>query len=345
MEEGCVESRTSVGKVVLKLAAITVVVLGFAAAAAFWWVSRWLDAPLRLDAPVVLDVPQGQAFARTANQLAELGLIDYPGILSAYTRLADVATAVQAGEYRIVDGQSLNDVLAAMTAGDVIRYQITFVEGWTLGQVLELLQTTPKLDHQLPDVTPETIMSELGFEGAHGEGWFFPDTYEFTRGTSDVVLLRRAHERMRQLLYDAWTGRDAGLPFDSPYEVLVLASIVEKETGREDERGKVARVFVNRLQQGMPLQTDPTVIYGLGDTFDGNLTRAHLNADGPYNTYRRKGLPPTPIALPSRRSIDAVVHPGDGEYLYFVARGDGTSQFSRTLDEHLAAVRRYQLKQ
>jgi UPF0755 protein len=328
----------------VKITGVSLVVLLAALAGGAWWIAAWLDTPLALRSPVDVEIHQGQAFAVTADQLAKSGITHRPRLLTAYARITGIATRVQAGEYRIEPGQTLSGVLEAMAGGVVISYQLTLVEGWTLDQVLTLLSSSAKLDHQLDGVEAAGVMASLGLEGEHGEGWFFPDTYGYTRGTSDRTLLLRAHEQMRKTLAAAWEERDAGLPFDSPYEVLIMASIVEKETGREEERGKVARVFINRLQRGMALQTDPTVIYGLGRNFDGNLTRVHLNTDGPYNTYRRKGLPPTPIALPSRRSIEAVVHPEAGEYLYFVARGDGTSQFSHTLDEHLAAVRRYQLK-
>ena len=331
-------------KTTIKITSAGLLALLAALAAGAWWITQWIDTPLVLPAPVQVDVPQGQVFAATAEQLAALGVTTHPRLLTAYARITGIATRVQAGEYLIEPGQTLSGVVDAMARGAVISYQVTFVEGWTLDQVLTLLRNSPKLDHQLDGVDAAGVMPVLGLEGEHGEGWFFPDTYTYSAGTSDKTLLLAAHEQMRGVLTKAWEERDAGLPFDSPYELLIMASIVEKETGREEERGKIARVFINRLQRGMLLQTDPTVIYGLGREFDGNLRRVHLNTDGPYNTYRRKGLPPTPIALPSRRSIESVIHPEDGEYLYFVARGDGTSQFSLTLDEHLAAVRRYQLR-
>jgi UPF0755 protein len=224
-----------------------------------------------------------------------------------------------------------------------VQHEARLLEGWTLGQTLDYLAGLDTLRHALADTPEAQLMATLGLEPQMAEGWFFPDTYRFERGTQDVAVLLTAHRKMQQELDRVWQERDADLPYSHPYQVLIMASLIEKETGLDAERAKIARVFTSRLEQGMRLQTDPTVIYGLGEDFDGNLTRAHLNQDGPYNTYRRAGLPPTPIALPGKRSLEAAVHPAPGAYLYFVARGDGSSQFSATLDEHLAAVRRYQL--
>jgi UPF0755 protein len=222
---------------------------------------------------------------------------------------------------------------------------LTLVEGWNFREVLEAVREHPVIVDTLPaEATASDVMALLGHPDEHPEGRFFPDTYLFPRDTTDVQFLMRAFERMETILEDEWEQRAAELPLKDPYEALILASIIEKETGRADERTEIAGVFIRRLRKGMLLQTDPTVIYGLGDSFDGNLRRRDLEADNPYNTYRRAGLTPTPIAMPGRDAIHAALHPADGDALYFVAKGDGSHQFSATLGEHNRAVRRYQLK-
>jgi UPF0755 protein len=225
----------------------------------------------------------------------------------------------------------------------VVQYPLTLVEGWTFRQVMEALQADERLEHLIEDPSAEAVMARLGRRGVHPEGRFFPDTYHFTRGSSDLDILKRAHAAMERVLAEEWEARADGLPIESPDEALILASIIEKETGLASERAEIAGVFVRRLRLGMRLQTDPTVIYGLGDDFDGNLRRADLRNDHPYNTYVHAGLPPTPIALPGREAIRAALNPADGETLYFVARGDGSHAFSVTLEEHNRAVRKYQL--
>lgn len=211
-------------------------------------------------------------------------------------------------------------------------------------QSVSALGLNDKLAHTLSGVDVETLLGALGLPGGHAEGLFFPDTYRFVRGDSDADILRRAYAKMQSELEAAWASRDLSVPYKTPYEALIAASLIEKETGRDEDREHISQVFATRLLEGMKLQTDPTVIYGLGDEFDGNLTRRHLRTDTPYNTYERRGLPPTPIALPGRKSIVAALHPGPGNFLYFVSRGDGTSQFSTSLAEHRAAVRKYQLQ-
>jgi UPF0755 protein len=230
-----------------------------------------------------------------------------------------------------------------VVAGTVVQYQVTAIEGWTFRQFVDALATHPKLTHTLDDTSDADIMAALGHPEQHPEGRFFPDTYAFTKGTTDVAVLARAHAAMAQRLAAVWSGRDADLPISEPAQALTLASIIEKETARDDERRRIAGVFVRRLRRGMRLQTDPTVIYGLGEAFDGNLTRRDLRSDTPYNTYTRGGLPPTPIALPGQASLEAAVHPLEGDSLYFVATGepDGSHYFSATLAEHQQAVNRY----
>lgn len=251
--------------------------------------------------------------------------------------------SIKAGEYRIDERVSLIRLLEKFVKGDVITYSITFVEGWTFEQYLDQLKHHPRLLHTIENKTEVEIMSELGHEQLHPEGRFFPDTYVFSASTTDIEILRQALTRMNDVLLDAWTHKNEGLILKSTDEALILASIIEKETGKPEEREMIAGVFHNRLQKNMRLQTDPTVIYGLGSDFDGNLTRAHLKADTPYNTYTRAGLPPTPIANPGAHSIRAAVNPAQTSALYFVSRGDGSHAFSDTLQEHNAAVDHYQL--
>lgn len=249
----------------------------------------------------------------------------------------------KAGEYRFRDGISARELLAQVAAGRVAEYPLRLVEGWTFQQVLQNLTRAPHLTQTLKGMSYSTIMARVGAPGLHPEGRFYPDTYFYSKGNSDFMILQRAYDRMRARLRQEWENRDADLPLKSPEEALILASIVEKETGRTEERRLIAGVFINRLKKNIRLQTDPTVIYGLGAKFDGNLRKRDLLSDTPYNTYTRRGLPPTPIAMPSGDSLYAVLHPERTRALYFVSRGDGTHVFSDTLEEHDRAVTQYQL--
>jgi UPF0755 protein len=250
---------------------------------------------------------------------------------------------VKAGSYEISQPVTPLQLLEKLTRGDVTQAEVRLIEGWTFAQFRAALDQSPDLRHDTKGQDDAQILARLQATEKHPEGLFFPDTYLFGKGASDFAVLRRAYRAMQRHLKEEWETRDASAPYKTAYDALIMASIIEKETGREAERAKVSRVFVSRLQRSMRLQTDPAVIYGLGDAFDGNLTRAQLEADNPYNTYKMTGLAPTPIALPGFASIEAALHPDAGNFLYFVARGDGSSEFSATLDEHLAAVRRYQL--
>ena len=223
--------------------------------------------------------------------------------------------------------------------------QVTLVEGWTYAQALAALHSHPRLSAILAGLDTEQQLAAMAIEVSHPEGWFFPDTYRFTAGMSDADILRRAHQRMRQVLAEEWEARSPDLPYEDAYQALIMASIVERETGQPSEREQIAGVFVRRLRSNMRLQTDPTIIYGLGSDFDGNIRRRHLRQATPYNTYVIRGLPPTPIALPGREAIRAALHPDDSQALYFVAKGDGSHQFSNTLEEHNKAVRHYQITQ
>ena len=306
---------------------------------------RAMERPLRIgDAPFVYTVRRGAAFADVARDLEAAGLIESALELRLQARWSGAASRIKAGEYAFEPGLTPIGLLDRLVAGDVVQHRFTIVEGWTFRELRRRLAGAGALAHTLGDLSGEEAMARLGLEGVHPEGRFFPDTYHFPRGATDAELLRRAFDRMSAYLESAWARRAADLPLASPDEALVLASIVEKETGAAEERARIAGVFVSRLRRNMRLETDPTVIYGLGDAFDGNLRKADLKRDTPYNTYVRKGLPPTPIAIPSAAAVDAAVSPLEDGALYFVAKGDGRHVFSTNYEDHRKAVRRYQLR-
>ena len=304
------------------------------------------ETPLEIGEEALLfTVTPGESMNSVARRLAGQGVIGDASVLSWIARFKGLASRIQAGEYLISPGMTASELLDRLVSGEVTRYSLTLVEGWNFAQTLAAIHRNPVLRHTLKGLGNEAIMARLGHSGVHPEGRFFPDTYHFSRGMSDREILQRAYRKMEQVLREEWESRAEGLPYRNPYEALIMASIIEKETGLAQERGAIAGVFVRRLQKGMLLQTDPTIIYGLGAKFDGNLRRIHLNDErNPYNTYRHKGLPPTPIAMPGREAIHAALHPEEGTALYFVARGDGSHYFSDTLEEHNRAVRKYQLK-
>ena len=305
---------------------------------------HWLDAPLTIgETPLEIDIPRGQPLSATARDLEARGVLEHPRWLQAYARLTGADARIKAGEYALPPGSTPRSVLALFESGAVVQRSVTIAEGWTFRDLRRTLEGQHYLENSLAGREDAEVMAALGEPGTHPEGLFFPDTYRFSKGTSDLDILRQARERMRRELEAAWAARAADLPIDTPYEALVLASVVEKETALPSERPRIAGVFTERLRIGMRLQTDPTVIYGLGTEFDGNLRRADLERDGPYNTYTRAGLPPTPIALPGKDALRAAVNPEERGELYFVATGlpDGSHEFSRTLAEHNAAVQRY----
>ena len=302
---------------------------------------HWLDSPLQLNSPYEFQLKPGQTLAGVVREFAAAGVLHHPELLRVYARL-ESANKIHAGDYRLDVGATPKVLIDKLIAGDVIVNQVTFIEGWTFKQFLAALARVETLEQTLSAKTEKELAEILGITGAL-EGWFFPDTYVFHRGTRDLDILRQAHERMKSALDEEWTTRDKTLPYVSSYEALIMASIIERETGHEAERGDVAGVFVRRLQTGMKLQTDPTVIYGMGENFTGKITRKDLITPTPYNTYVISGLPPTPISNPSRAAIRAALNPAKGDTFYFVAKGDGTSHFSKTLAEHNQAVRRYQL--
>ncbi|WP_303905863.1 endolytic transglycosylase MltG [Thiohalomonas denitrificans] len=307
---------------------------------------NFVEAPLNIDDEGIdIRVAPGTPLSALAARLEKQGVISDDRLLVWMARIKDVAADIKAGEYHVEPDTTPPQLLQQMVKGRAKQYSLTLVEGWTFFQVMDAIHGNPYLEQTLTDLDPEAIMERLGLAEEHPEGQFLSDSYSFPRGTKDVDFLRRAHREMQSYLAAAWDERDEGLPFETPYEALILASIIEKETGVPEERAAIGGVFVRRLNMGMRLQTDPTIIYGLGEEFDGNLRRVHLNdSDNPYNTYRHSGLPPTPIAMPGREAIDAALHPADGKSLYFVSRGDGSHVFSATLEEHNQAVIKYQLK-
>ncbi|MFK8018083.1 MAG: endolytic transglycosylase MltG [Gammaproteobacteria bacterium] len=295
------------------------------------------------EAPLRLVIEPGMSFATVAKTLRDAGGYGSPTLLTYYARYREVADKVQAGEYLIAPNTGVHALFKQLVDGDVVLQSITVVEGWNFRELRAALAAHPDLRQTLPSRSDEEIMATLGVPDQHPEGRFFPDTYSFARGTTDLVILRNAHTAMIDRLASAWAGRTNDCPLTSPTQALILASIIEKETGRADERAQIAGVFCRRLTKGMRLQTDPTVIYGLGPTFNGDITRRDLRTDTPYNTYTRDGLPPTPIALPGADSLAAAVAPASGDTLYFVATGDGDGghYFSKTLTEHNQALARY----
>lgn len=285
----------------------------------------------------------GSSLRAFARELHEQGVLPDRYSLVLLAHLRGQTRQLKAGEYRFAPGITQGELLAQVIAGKVVEYPLPLIEGWTFAQCLQALRAAPKLTKTLEGLGPEEIMARLGHPGLHPEGQFYPDTYYYSAGTTDLSLLRRAFERMQERLQAEWEAREPDLPLKTAYEALTLASIVEKETGLTSERKLIAGVFINRLKREMRLQSDPTVIYGMGTAFDGNLRLQDLQRDTPYSTYTRRGLPPTPIAMPGGPALRAVMQPAQTEALYFVARGDGSHHFSATLEEHNAAVVKYQL--
>lgn len=326
--------------IIAAAAAFVLVVLAAGASLSFAW--RVLNSPLQIEAPqVFLDVPSGTPLWRVSQRLAERGLLRHPHILTWYARFTGDATRIHAGEYALAPGMTPLTLLEKLVRGQVYLHQLTIVEGWRFSDALRVVRAHPAIVST--ELDGEALMAELGKPDVHPEGQFLPDTYTFPRGTTDVELFRLAHRALERKLEEAWARRSEDVAVDTPYEALILASIIEKETALDRERRTIAGVFMRRLQRGMRLQTDPTVIYGLGDAYDGNIRRGDLERDTPYNTYTRFGLPPTPIALAGAASIEAAVDPEEGEALFFVATGepDGSHYFSATLEEHNRAVSRY----
>lgn len=323
---------------VIVLAAV--VVTGFGA----WRVASFMSTPVTV-APEgqTFEISPGSSFTAVARQLVEDGFIEDAKWYRTYARWSGEAAAIQAGEYLIEPGATPRSLLDQFTSGSVRLYSFTIVEGWNHRDLLVALHQNEAIEASMTDEDWPVLLAELGSTVVHPEGQFLPETYHFPRGTTDRSILAQAYAHMREVLEQEWQARGSDTRMATPYETLILASIVEKETARADERPRIAGVFTRRLEKRMRLQTDPTVIYGIGPAFNGNLTRRDLRTDTPYNTYTRGGLPPTPIAMPGRDAINAVLHPAQGEELYFVATGlgDGTHKFSVTKAEHDAAVAEY----
>ncbi|AUN96345.1 endolytic transglycosylase MltG [Pseudazoarcus pumilus] len=308
------------------------------AALAAAWAAWSVHRPLALAAPADFIVERGQTMRAALREAAAAGAPLDADRLYWIARATGRAERVVAGGYEVSDGMTPWQLVDRLNRGEVAHAELRLVEGWNVRQVRATIEGHPHLVQDTADLSDEALLARIGADEAHPEGLFFPDTYRFARRSNASALYRAAYEAMQRELASAWAQRDPDLPLDSPYEALILASIIEKETGRADERELVASVFANRLRIGMRLQTDPTVIYGYGESFEGRLRRRHLDTDHEYNTYTRGGLPPTPIAMPGRAALLAAVQPAESDYLYFVARGDGTSKFSRTLREHNRAV-------
>ncbi len=332
-------------QLVYKFLAFSILV-GSIAVGYLWWDARnYLNSPLLLTSDKkLIYVEQGSNLTRLLYRLQEQNVVTKPHYLLWYARLFSTPNTLHVGEYQITRNDTPLSLIEKLLSGKVKLYSLTIIEGWNFNQMMAEINKNPFLSHKLKGLSDARIMQAIGKENVHPEGRFMPDTYRFPKGMSDSGVLKQAYAAMENYLQQQWPNRDTGLPLKTPYEALILASIVEKETGLASERGAIAGVFIRRLQMRMRLQTDPTVIYGMGKKFKGNIKRRDLKKDTPYNTYRRHGLPPTPIAMPSREAIDAALHPEEGDALYFVSRGDGSHYFSATLKEHNNAVIKYQLK-
>lgn len=312
--------------------------LGFAG-----WMLWFALSPVKVGtAPLEFSIRPGSALRAATRQIIDSGVAMPAWQFIALARASGHQGRIKAGSYQLDAGVTPFQILRKITQGEFAQADVVLIEGWTFKQLRATLDAHPELRHDSSGVSDEQVMERLGDPGVAPEGMFFPDTYIFAKGDSDFAVLGRAHRVMRRRLQSAWEQRDPKLPFETPYEALILASIVEKETGLSTDRGMVAAVFINRLRLGMRLQTDPAVIYGMGEKYDGNLRKRDLTSDHPFNTYTRSGLPPHPIAMPGAASLEAVMHPAKSDALYFVSRGDGTSQFSRSLGDHNRAVNRYQ---
>jgi len=292
--------------------------------------------------PAEVEIPRGAGLRTAIEQLEKGGVAVRPIQFEALARALGKERDIKAGNYQLQQALTPLELLKKLTRGDVTQAEVRLIEGWTFAQFRAALDASPDLRHDTRGIDDTELLGRVGAAEPHPEGLFFPDTYLFAKGASDVAVLRRAYRAMQRHLAEEWARRDENIPYRSPYDALIMASIIEKETGKAGERDLIGGVLANRMRIGMRLQVDPTIIYGLGASFDGNLKRDHLTDDGPYNTYTRDGLPPTPIAMPGLASLRSAMRPGKTDALYYVSRGDGSSQFSRTLEEHNRAVSKYQ---
>lgn len=331
-------------KRILGLSVLIVVFLTITLALLYVDYKSFLDTPINIKKEAIFTVDSGMSFSALNKKLISENIINETPYLEILARHSKRANKIKSGEYNLSRGLLPDDLLNVFVSGKTVQYSMTLLEGWQIYEVLEAIKLNDVLKKELTTYNPDKLLSELGYAESSAEGLFFPDTYHFPRGTSDIDFLKRSYKRLQQVLDHEWQNRAENLPYKTPYEALTMASIVEKETGLASERAKIAGVFVRRLNKNMKLQTDPTVIFAMGRQFDGNIRKKDLRIDSPYNTYRYKGLPPSPISLVGREAIYAALHPEDGKELYFVAKGDGSHYFSETLAEHNRAVVKYQLK-
>ena len=324
----------------IKKLLVTGVIVSVAAASGFaWWTKQALPVP---GAPIEFSINPGSGVAASAQQMVAAGVPVNPTLFVLLARLTGDAGRIKAGSYELKPNTSPRGLLSQLVRGEFAQEAVTIIEGWSFKQMRQAISSHTRLKHDTVKLTDAELMAKISTEYKDPEGLFFPDTYLFAKGSSEIEIYRRAHQAMLAHLNEAWEKRNKELPYKTPYEALIMASIVEKETGQKSERTMIAGVFVNRLRTGMLLQTDPTVIYGMGDAFVGKIAKKDLLTDTPYNTYTRGGLPPTPISLPGLQSLQAALAPAETPALYFVSRGDGTSQFSSNLPDHNRAVNRYQ---
>lgn len=326
--------RKSVAAIALFIALILVF------AGASWY---QLNVPLNITESTSFEVPAGASLNQVTTRLTDQGYLSSPLLFTSWARFTGKASQIKAGEYELIDPITPLQLLDKIVSGDIRQYQLTLVEGWTLQQALAAIWNSPGIVDSLSSLSEPEIARVLQLDYSNAEGLFFPDTYFYSRGAQDTEILTRAHSRLTTILEQTWDDRLGALPYETSYDALIMASIIEKESAVSSERGHIAGVFIRRLENGMRLQSDPTVIYGLGERYDGNIRRSSLEEETPYNTYRINGLPPTPIALAGLESIEASMNPTPSEYLYFVAKGDGSHYFSSTLEEHNQAVQLYQL--
>ncbi len=330
-------------KIIVKLSVVLCLLAITGLVAGRYYIQDQVSRPGAFSEDKIVDLPYGSSLARIADELERQGVVHNRRLFYWYARLGGHHKQLQAGEYLIPAASSTEEILKIISSGEVVQYRVTLIEGQTFPEFRQTIYQSVGVKVTTQELSDKELMLKVAGDSRHPEGLFFPDTYQYTRGTTDLELFLRAYKKMQGVLEQEWAARADDLPYESPYEALIMASIVEKETAVPSEREQIAGVFVRRLKKGMRLQTDPTVIYGLGDQYKGNLTRAHLRTLTAYNTYQIKGLPPTPIAAPGREAIHAALHPAPGDALYFVAKGDGSHFFSASLDEHSQAVKRFQI--